>query len=72
LLVDVAGKAHVIDMFAPKYPEVSSIIPHLGSSADDFRAHQQVVFHLARYPNVYADTSGVRRFEYLLEAVRRT
>jgi hypothetical protein len=24
-----------------------------------------------RLPNVYADTSGVRRFDYLVEAVRR-
>jgi len=71
LMVDVAGKAHVIDMFAPEYPDVSFIIAHLGSFADDFRAHQQVVFQLARYPNVHADTSGVRRFDYLVEAVRR-
>jgi hypothetical protein len=26
---------------------------------------------LARYPNVYADTSGVRRFDYIVEAVKR-
>ena len=26
---------------------------------------------LIRHPNVFADTSGVRRFDYLVEAVRR-
>jgi predicted TIM-barrel fold metal-dependent hydrolase len=26
---------------------------------------------MARYPNVYGDTSGVRRFDYLVRAVRR-
>ena len=71
VLADVGGKAHVIDMFAPQFPEVTFIIPHLGSFADSFRAHQEVIYQLVRYPNVYADTSGVRRFDYLVEAVRR-
>jgi len=71
MLVDVVGQAHVIDMFAPEYPEVNFIIAHLGSFADDWRAHQQVIDQLVRYPNLYADTSGVRRFDYLVKAVRR-
>ena len=58
-------------MFAPQYPDVIFIIPHLGSFADSFRAHQEVIYQLVRYPNVFADTSGVRRFDYLVEAVRR-
>lgn len=70
LLVDVAGNAHVVDMFAPQYPDVSFIVAHLGSFADSFRAHQELIYQLVRYPNVFADTSGVRRFDYLLEAVR--
>jgi len=71
LLVDVAGRAHLVDMFAPEYPDVNFIIPHLGSFADDFRAHQPVIDQLVRYPNVYADSSGVRRFDYLVQAVKR-
>lgn len=71
LLVDVAGKAHVIDMFASEFPDVNFIIPHLGSFADDWRAHERVIEQLVRYPNVYADTSGVRRFDYLVWAVKR-
>jgi uncharacterized protein len=35
------------------------------------RAQQRVVDQLVRYPNVFADTSGVRRFDYLVEAVKR-
>ncbi|HEX6676319.1 MAG TPA: amidohydrolase family protein, partial [Actinomycetes bacterium] len=46
-------------------------IPHLGSFLDDWRAHERLVDQLARYPNLYADTSGVRRFDYLVRAVRR-
>jgi predicted TIM-barrel fold metal-dependent hydrolase len=71
LLVDVIGQAHVVDMLAPQYPDVDFIIPHLGSFSGDWRAHQQVVDQMVRYPNVYGDTSGVYRFDYLLQAARR-
>src|SRR5262249_28248209 len=71
VLADIVGRAHVIDMFAPEYPDVNFIIPHLGSFADDWRAQQQVVDKIARYPNVYADTSGVRRFDYIVEGIAR-
>jgi len=71
LLVDVAGQAHVIEMLAPSYPGVNFIIPHLGSFRDDWRAQQQVVDQLVRFPNLYVDTSGVRRFDYIVQAVRR-
>jgi len=71
VIVDVAGKAHVIDMFAPQYPGVRFIIAHMGSFSDDWRAHERVIEQLIRYPNVLADTSGVRRFDYLLQAVQR-
>jgi hypothetical protein len=71
ILFDVAGQAHVIDMVAPSYPDVNFIIPHFGSFGDDWRAQQQVVDQLVRYPNVYADTSAVRRFDYIVQAVAR-
>ena len=70
ILVDVTSRAEVIDMISPQYPDVNFIVAHLGSNTDDFRAHQQVVDQLARYPNVYADTSGVRQFDYIVRAVR--
>jgi predicted TIM-barrel fold metal-dependent hydrolase len=71
LLVDVAGQTQVIEMLAPQYPDVNFIIPHMGSFGDDWKAHQQVVDQLVHYPNVYADTSGVRRFDYIVQAVKR-
>ncbi|MBZ2183807.1 MAG: amidohydrolase family protein [Bryobacter sp.] len=43
----------------------------MGSFADAWRAQQQVVDQLVRFPNVLADTSGVRRFEYIEQAVKR-
>jgi uncharacterized protein len=71
LMVDVVGRAHVVEMLAPQYPDVNFIIPHFGSFQDDWRAQQQVVDQLVRHPNVYADTSGVRRFDYIVQAVQR-
>lgn len=71
ILVDVVGKAHVVEMLASRYPQVDFIIPHLGSFSDDWKAQQRVCDQLVRFPNVYADTSGVRRFDYIVQAVER-
>ena len=71
LLTDVVGHAEVVDLLAAQFPDVNFIIPHLGSFADDWRAHQRVIDQLVRFPNVYADTSAVRRFDYLVEAIQR-
>lgn len=70
VLFDVFGRPHVIDMLARQYPDIAWIVPHLGSFADDWRVHERVIEQIARYPRVYADTSGVRRFDYLIKAVR--
>ena len=71
VLYDLVGEIPPIELLAREYPEVAFIVPHLGSFADDWRAQLQLIDHLHRHPNVYADTSGVRRFDLLLEAVRR-
>lgn len=71
VLYDVVGEAAQVELFATEYPTVDFIIPHLGSFADDWRAQVAMIDHLERHPNVYADTSGVRRFDILLQALRR-
>ena len=71
VLYDVAGEAFVCELLAQEYPDVNFIIPHLGSFADDWRAQLAVIDHLVRHPNIYADTSGVRRFDLLEQAVKR-
>jgi uncharacterized protein len=71
VLVDVVGRAHAVDMFAPQYRDVNFVIAHLGSFLDDWRALQRVCDQLVRHPNVYADTAGVRRFDYIVQAIRR-
>ena len=71
VLYDVMGEPYRLEMLAPEYPDVNFIVPHLGSFGDDWRAHTQLIDQLARCPNVYADTSGVRRFDYLLKAIER-
>jgi uncharacterized protein len=71
VLVDVVRRTAAVEMLASQYPDVNFIIPHLGGFADDWMVHLQVVDQLIRYPNVHADTSGVRFFDALVQAVRR-
>ena len=71
VLYDVMGEVESVALFAPQFPRVQFVIPHLGSFADDWRAQRSFVDILARMPNVYTDTAGVRRFDDLLTAVRR-
>ena len=71
VLYDVMGEISVVELLAQEYPDVSFIIPHLGSFADDWRAQLGLIDHLVRHPNVHTDTAGVRRFDLLEQAVRR-
>ncbi|MGE3310353.1 MAG: amidohydrolase family protein [Limisphaerales bacterium] len=71
VLYDVMGEVSVCELLATEYPDVPFIIPHLGSFADDWRAQQAFLDPLARHPNLFTDTSGVRRFDLLRQAVRR-
>lgn len=71
VLYDVMGEVSAVELIASEYPQVNFVIPHLGSFADDWRAQLAFIDPLARHPNVYTDTSGVRRFDLLCEAVRR-
>ena len=71
VLYDVMGEVSVVELLATEYPEVNFIIPHLGSFADDWRAQLALIDHLVRHPNVYTDTSGVRRFDILEQAAKR-
>jgi uncharacterized protein len=71
VLYDPIGEVSIIELIAAEYPDVSFIIPHMGSFSDDWRAQHALIDYLVRHPNIYADTSGVRRFELLEQAVER-
>ena len=71
VLYDVMGEVSICELLANEYPHVNFIIPHLGSFVDDWRAQHAFIDYLVRHPNIYTDTSGVRRFDLLVEAVRR-
>jgi predicted TIM-barrel fold metal-dependent hydrolase len=71
VLYDVMGEVSACELLAAEYPDVNFIIPHLGSFADDWDAQLAFLDHLARHPNIYTDTSGVRRFDLLEQALRR-
>jgi predicted TIM-barrel fold metal-dependent hydrolase len=71
ILYDTMGEISTIDLIATEYPDVNFIIPHLGSFADDWKAQLAFLSPLERYENIYTDTSGVRRFELIEQAVKR-
>jgi uncharacterized protein len=71
VLYDVMGEVAQVELLATEYPRVNFIIPHLGSFADDWRAQFALIDHLVRHPNVFTDTSGIRRFDILEQAVQR-
>lgn len=71
VLYDVMGEVSVAELLAAEYPDVPFIIPHLGSFADDWKAQLAFIGYLARHPNIYTDTAGVRRFDLLEQAVSK-
>lgn len=71
VLYDVMGEVSAVELLATEYRDVHFIIPHLGSFADDWRAQRSFLDPLQRHANIFTDTSGVRRFELLEEAVQR-
>jgi uncharacterized protein len=71
VLYDVMGEVSGVELLATEYPGVNFIIPHLSSFADDWRAQQAFLDPLTRHPNIFTDTSGVRRFDLLQAAVDR-
>jgi len=71
VLYDPMGELGPVELVAGEYPDVDFIIPHLGSFADDWDAQRRFIDILVRHPNVFTDTSGVRRFDLLVEAIRR-
>jgi hypothetical protein len=71
VVYDPMGEAAVAELLANEFPNVAFIIPHLSSFADDWEAQLAFITHLARHPNIYTDTSGVRRFDLLEQAVKR-
>jgi predicted TIM-barrel fold metal-dependent hydrolase len=71
VLYDVMDDVAPVELLAREYPDVNFIIPHLGSFADDWRAQMALIDQLERHANVFTDTAGVRRFDFLEQAVRR-
>jgi hypothetical protein len=71
ILYDPMGEVAPLENLVSQYHDVAFIFPHLGSFADDWAAQRKVLDLIARHDNVHTDTAGVRRFDLLVEAVRR-
>ncbi|MEV0029829.1 amidohydrolase family protein [Nocardia sp. NPDC050793] len=70
VLYDPYGDTTTVESLARRHPDVGWIIPHLSSFADDWRAQTRMISLLTKLPNVFTDTSGVRYFDLLADAVR--
>jgi len=71
VLYDPGGDTGALSLLAQTHPDVAFVFAHLGSFADDWAAQRQVIDLISHYPNLFADTAGVRRFDLLEEAFRR-
>jgi len=71
VLYDARGDTASVEMVTRSYPDVAWIVPHLSSFADDWKAQCAFVDQLVRVPNLFTDTSGVRYYDLLDDAVRR-
>lgn len=71
ILYDVLGEVESVTLFAPQFPQVNFVVPHMGSYADDWRPQRNFIDILATHPNVFTDTAGVRNFDCLVAAIRR-
>lgn len=71
VLYDPGGETGALSLLAQTHPDVAFVFAHLGSFADDWAAQRQVIDLIARHPNLFADTAGVRRFDLLEEAFAR-
>lgn len=71
VLFDPGGDVQWAAHLAARHPGVPWIVPHLSSFADDWRAQKRLIGLLVRLPNLFTDTSGVRYFDLLEEAVAR-
>jgi predicted TIM-barrel fold metal-dependent hydrolase len=71
LLYDPMGRIEEVERCARDFPEVNFIIPHFGTFMDQWSIQQRFIDQLVHFPNVYTDTSGVRRFDLIQSAVER-
>lgn len=71
VLFDPGGDIACITNLAQRHPDVPWIVPHLSSFADNWQAQKALIDLLVRFPNVFTDTSGVRYFDLLVEAISR-
>jgi predicted TIM-barrel fold metal-dependent hydrolase len=71
VLYDVMGEIATVQLLATEYPDVDFIIPHLGTFSDRWDQQLSFIDHLVRHPNIYTDSSGVKRHDLLKMAYER-
>ena len=71
VLYDVMGEIATVELLATEYPDINFIIPHLGTFSDNWSWQLSFIDHLVRHPNIYTDSSGVKRYDLFKMAYQR-
>ena len=71
VLYDPIGEVSIVELIATEYPDVHSSSRIWAASPTIGARSTALIDYLVRHPNIYTDTSGVRRFELLEQAVQR-
>jgi uncharacterized protein len=71
ILYDPVGELDRVRWAINRFPSVMFVIPHLGSFDDDWLAQRGVIELMERHANIMTDSSGIRCFDLLQEAVAK-
>lgn len=72
ILYDTMGDLKILHRLGEMYPSIPFIIPHFGSFTDSWKVHDAIIPYLTEYPNLYTDTSGIRRLDILEKGIVKT
>lgn len=71
ILYDNMSELEAVKMLGENRPDIAFIIPHLGSFSDNWGIQRAMIDLLEKYPNIFTDTSAVRRCDLLEMAVKK-
>ena len=71
VVYDVMGDVAPMEIISDEYPAVDFILPHLGNVAGDGQTERALLDLIEHKPNVFVDTAGAQRFDFLEEAIAR-
>ena len=71
VLYDPMGEIDRVRWAVKRFPSVTFVVPHLGSFDDEWLAQRGIIELMQRHDNLMSDSSGIRCFDLLQEAIQR-